>query len=46
MNNHQRILLLIFVSVLCLLGGTSCRTVQGVGSDIEHVRHKIHNAVN
>lgn len=45
-TSQKSLILLILTSVLFAVMGTSCRTVQGFGSDVEHTGDHIKNAAS
>ena len=36
MKSSLKIALLFLASALCTIGATSCRTIHGIGADLEH----------
>jgi predicted small secreted protein len=45
-TSRKSLILLILTSVLFAVAGTSCRTVQGFGSDVEHTGDHIKKAAS
>lgn len=45
-TSHKRILQLILATALCVFGATSCRTVHGIGQDVQHVGSHIERAAD
>jgi predicted small secreted protein len=45
-TSPTRIALLLFLTALFVVAGTSCRTVRGAGQDIQHVGSHIEHAAN
>jgi predicted small secreted protein len=43
-TSKNNLILLILTSILFAVIGTSCRTVQGFGRDVEHTGDHIENA--
>lgn len=43
-TSQQRLAILLLASILTAIAGTSCRTVRGLGQDVEHAGHHIENA--
>lgn len=43
-TSHKRLAILLFATVLSAIAGTSCRTVRGLGQDVEHAGNHIENA--
>jgi predicted small secreted protein len=43
-TSPQRLLLLLLISILGVVTGTSCRTFQGFGRDVGHVGSHIERA--
>lgn len=44
MKASRKQLILILIAALAALFGTSCRTVQGLGQDVEHAGEHIEDA--
>ena len=43
-STYQRIALLLLATVITALAGTSCRTVRGLGQDVQHAGSHIEGA--
>ncbi len=46
MKASRKQLILILIATLAALFGTSCRTVQGLGQDVEHAGEHIEDAAH
>jgi predicted small secreted protein len=45
-TTHRNIIMIILAAALVALTGTSCRTVNGVGQDVEHAGDHIQKAAH
>ena len=43
-TTHQRLVILLLASAILTLAGTSCRTVRGLGQDVQHAGNHIEGA--
>jgi predicted small secreted protein len=43
-TSHKRLAIFLLATVISAIVGTSCRTVRGLGQDVEHAGHHIEHA--